>query len=200
MLLGRASVIASLPVLLPAGQVGTLYDQLKEESDAFGANTSVSLTARATYQRQLHAGESLHPTGSPPTATDLQATMNGQYLILTEHPFVWNAVTNTEDSIEPHPLAPIQRTFNGKQDGWCDRPFKACDPRRYGFLDSLPKALVVALTHAGLEWGACMMGSQSGRSGCTFKYTVPRTCFKRTVDQAKKAARSNDIGWIRCRV
>ena len=53
--------------------------------------------------------------------------MNGQYLILTEHPFVWNAVTNTEDSIEPHPLAPIQRTFNGKQDGWCDRPFKACD-------------------------------------------------------------------------
>jgi hypothetical protein len=186
LVLGRDSTITNLPGALPASQVAAFYDALKEESDAFKDYFSF-LDRPADLPAAIARWESSHPTGSPPAPAALQSLMNSQYLTLTEHPFVWNPVSGVEDSIAPHPLPQIHAVVNSTQTATlCDRPFKACDPRD-GFLDALPKSLVVALCSAGLEWGACMLGSESGDL-MHFQYTVPRTCFKRTVDQAKLAA------------
>jgi hypothetical protein len=158
---GQPSIINSLPLSLPASAVPAFYDSLKRESDDF--KTYFGFLDQPVDALRAHmVGTGKIPGFLPELAqTQLaltqKALMVEQYRTLTEHPGTYFSDQGGGPGTQILPLPPVLRA-DGRP---ADRPFKRTDPRR-GFLDALPRDLVIALTAAGMDWGACSLGPESG--------------------------------------
>ncbi|MGW1887718.1 hypothetical protein [Streptomyces sp. NPDC001970] len=158
---GVPSVLNALPLTLPAGSVPGFYDSLKRESDDFKVYFGF-LDQPVDVLRAYMVNSGKIPSFLPePAQTQLALTQKSlmveQYRTLTEHPGTYFSDHGGGPGTPILPLEPVIKA-NGQP---ADRPFKHTDPRN-GFLDALPKDLVVALTTAGMDWGACSMGPESG--------------------------------------
>jgi hypothetical protein len=157
--------------------VADLYDALKEESDAFQAHFSFMsqpIAALATFIQN-------NPALNLPAAAQLKPEIVVHWTFLANRPsLVFDDLTNELEFIAPAPR--LLRTDGSLE----DRPFTHSDPSE-GFMDALPRALVLALVVAGMDWGACHLGSESGDL-MHFQFTRPPGCFARRLAVATAAA------------
>lgn len=158
---GAVSVLNALPMSLPAVSVPAFYDKLKQESDDLKAYFGfLDHPVEALRVHMVSTGK-IAPFLPRPTQTQLALVqknlMVDQYRTLTEQPGTYYSDEGGGPGTQLLPLPPVLKA-DGRP---ADRPFKRTDPRM-GFLDALPRDLVVALTSAGMDWGACSMGQESG--------------------------------------
>jgi hypothetical protein len=175
--LGQATVPTTGASVSTTAGVADLYDALKEESDGFQAHFSFMSQPIAALDTfiQNNAGLNLPP------AAQLKPEIIVHWTFLANQPSLFfDDVTNELEFIAPAPRLP--RTDGSLE----DRPFTHSDPSD-GFMDALPRALVLALVGAGMEWGACHLGSESGDL-MHFQFTRPPGCFARRLAVATAAA------------
>ncbi|WP_433468318.1 hypothetical protein [Spirillospora sp. CA-128828] len=151
-MLHRDSVIPSLGQ--SAGpNVADVYDRLREESEAFKTYFRFMMMSLSDIDAFARA----NPHLGLPAAILLKPAVVAHWTHLANRPgFVLNDLTGLRDQIYPLPTLPRVGA-----PGMEDRPFTGGDPGE-GFLDHLPRSLVMALTAEGMDWGACHLGAESG--------------------------------------
>jgi hypothetical protein len=175
--LGQATVPTTGASVSTTAGVADLYDALKEESDAFQAHFSFMsqpIVALETFL-QNNPGLNLPPAGQLKPEIIVHWT-----LLANQSSLFFDDLTNELEFIAPAPK--LLRTDGSVE----DRPFTHSDPSD-GFMDALPRALVLALVDAGMDWGACHLGSESGDL-MHFQFTRPQGCFARRLAVATAAA------------
>jgi len=180
LILGRKSVIPRLrerQTTQPEA-VRALWHELEAESDAFKRYFSL-LNNRNNMPTVVNWVRANSPQASlPPEGLSYEELLK-QYLILAQQPKLIDLKTGNERKLAPKP------TKQG------DRPFAHSDPRD-GFLDALPEELVVALVKAGLDWGACAMGSQSGDL-MHFQYVGPGSNKVKILEITRRLAQQEPV-------
>jgi peptidoglycan hydrolase-like protein with peptidoglycan-binding domain len=176
-ILGRSSVIPRQIQQSSGGsreqRIGDMYDRLAEESQAMQtyfrymqnvAELEQYLSTPEGYERYLLITHTTEPDRSmPPDIEALRRQMMADFAVLTSRPGpVIQPIENEQAgaSVAPPLTYPHPERLEGRQDRPFDRGGSRRTPLR-GFLD-LEREVVMALTRAGLRWGACELGAESG--------------------------------------